>query len=82
MEKRYSVVDIQNEIKSIANRYFKVPIENDTNLLSVFRPEAVVYISVHLEKKFNVDIREILQRDYSILSISNLSKKIWDNLAY
>jgi hypothetical protein len=82
MEKRYSVVEIQNEIKSIVNRYFKVPIENDTNLLSVFRPEEVVYISVHLEKKFNVDFREILQRDYSILSISNLSKKIWDNLAY
>ena len=82
MEKRYSVVDIQNEIKSIANRYFKVPIENDTNLLSVFRPEEVVYISVQKKKKFNVDFREILQRDYSILSISNLSKKIWDNLAY
>lgn len=82
MEKRYSVVEIQNEIKSIVNRYFKVPIENDTNLLSVFRPEEVVYISVHLEKKFNADFREILQRDYSILSISNLSKKIWDNLAY
>lgn len=82
MEKRYSVVDIQNEILSIVNRFFKVSIESDTNLLSVFRPEEVVYISVHLEKKFNVDFREILQRDYAILSISNLSKKIWDNLAY
>lgn len=82
MEKRYSVVDIQNEIQSIINRYFKVPIENDTNLLSVFRPEEVVYISVQLEKKFNVDFREVLQRDYDILFISNLAKKIWDNLAY
>lgn len=81
MEKRYSVSDIQNEILSIIYRYFKVPIGNDTNLLSVFRPEEVVYISAHLEEKFDVSFRKILQRDYNILSISNLSKIIWDNLA-